>query len=252
MAPESAGITVELSISPDDLREVVEIEEKCWPLSEFDPSRPPCIWQADRLKFEVRQEIGALYIARYQGKSAAGKGTIVGHMTAYSCRWAGADAVSGILKAKDINWDGIVSEYGFPRDFCSATLNGLIKNGDESAYLPESEVMHLISMNVPPEFREGIFQKGEVIGALTNGLLQSAKNAGTKYVVGITTLPDYHRFEKMEPDEYVGKKQDGRFLDPNIRRYKRTGAEIVCAAPDYMPGDLKSRGHGAMVVYALR
>jgi hypothetical protein len=255
------SVAVELSKSCSDIPIVLEIEQECWPkseesyVSESDSWRS---WQATRERFESRQEKNALYVARcvntdhYRSRKSFGaeNGRVMGHLTAYRCGWTDADTVKRILMDDDIDWEKIVRDCRFPPNFDDATYGGWLID----AYSSESDVMHLISINVPCCFRGDVEFPGgisTVANILTAGLRDHATSIGVKYIVGITTLPGYAG-SGISLDEYVRRKrQDGALFDPNLRRYKREGAEIICPAPNYMPCDRKSAGHGALVVYTL-
>lgn len=256
-------ISVEYSKSLRDLSEVVAIERECWPLTPeaYQPDESD-VWQADEERFRNRQAIGALYLARYTGNFSSvdvnGKptpvrrGEIMAHGTAYRCGWTNAGIITNLLFCTNMlsmDWNTVQSDFGFPGNFYQATDYGWV----ETEYSPSSDVMHLISVNVPERFRGLLTYSGgksSVIDVLTHGILEDAKDRGVRYVIGITTLPNYDR--SMTPQEYVvARREDGSRLDPNLRRYERNGAEIICAAPNYMPCDRRSNGHGALVVYPV-
>lgn len=259
-------ISVEVSRSSDDLDDVLAIEKECWPLSpEFytPDSKPEHVWQAHRDKFVIRQGIGALVVARYQGtlpilgigngEVPVRNGELMATVTAYRCTWAHADRIRDIQE-RSMRWDDIVAAHGVPPDFYSATHDGwLVREG--GVYRPDADVIHLIAANVPPRFR-GVLKYADgvssVVDAVIAGLKDMARQRDVKFVIGVTTLPSYHEFrDTLSPDAYVTGRRTGRLIDHNLRRYERDGAAIICAAPNYMPCDVRSCGHGAFVVYRV-
>ncbi len=100
----------------------------------------------------------------------------------------------------------------------------------------------------PNKFQSILFELG------INHVINLGKQLQKKYIVGGSLLPGYSRYiEKNEhilANEYVSTKQNNKFVDPLIEKYRKLGFKVPDknhVIPDYFPCE-SSLNYSALVV----
>ena len=246
-------LQTEISKQEEDLKEILEIENLCW--------QGGGEMVANKEKFRIRQENDVLIATRYIGdednivingkEKPIRKSQILGHLTAYPAKWTNAGIISLLYNSEEKDWKKLPDLYLLPKNWHAATLNGWLEKNGKSIIDKDSNVVHLISTCVHPDYR-GRIGESSIIDSEMNSLMLNSKNIGARYVIGYTTLPGYKEFcGQFDPNDYTFRKVNGKFINQNINYHARNGAKIVCDIPDCMPEDVNSSGFGALVIYRL-
>lgn len=106
----------------------------------------------------------------------------------------------------------------------AGTGNNVVKDGN---------TLYGCSLGVSPRFR------GQNIGAMLvyHALKRTVELGCRQFVLGCR-IPDYSRYSAIPIDEYITlKRQDGEYLDRELRFYSRCGLRFLKPLPDYMVGD---------------
>src|SRR5208337_1366143 len=82
-----------------------------------------------------------------------------------------------------------------------------------------------------------------VLTAILDGII----GEGLKGVYLGARIPAFHKHNHMKVEDYVlGKRQNGKPLDPELYFYIKNGFEIVDIIPEYME-DQKSLNYGVLI-----
>ena len=249
-------LQAEISKQEEDLKEIEEIEKLCWSGGGE--------MVATKEKFCIRQENDVLILIRAAKdskihlerkeeiyKTNVRKNQVLGHLTAYPANWTNAGIISLLYNSEEKNWEKLSDLYLLPKDWHAATLNGWLNKNGKNIIDNTSNVVHLISTCVNPEY-QGRLRESSLIDFGMNSLMINSRNIGARYIVGYTTLPGYKEFcGQFDPNDYTFWKVNGKFVNSNINYHARNGAKIICSIPDCMPEDPDSSGFGALVIYKL-
>ena len=105
--------------------------------------------------------------------------------------------------------------------------------GSGSNVVKDGDTLYGCSLGVSPRFR------GKNIGAmLVYHALRRTVELGCKQFVLGCRIPDYHKYCDISVEEYIRlKRNDGEYLDRELRFYSRCGLRFLKPLPDYMVGD---------------
>jgi GNAT superfamily N-acetyltransferase len=234
-----------------DVPDLVRLEELAWPSGQA--------MRADGDKFACRIRMGGVLAARREGR-------LVGFLSTFRPRWAGADALAEILSScpADIlalpaaaRWEELRRRYGLPSSWHEATDEGRLEGG--RLHRPGGEVVFGIGIATDPRERGR-----SVARALLANALARAARAGARYFLAYSRLPQYAAFPMLSLDDYLAAPatRGGRVgpYDFGFRLHWSVGAKPArtnegraryVGIPTTMRDDVESRGCGALIVTPL-
>lgn len=127
---------------------------------------------------------------------------------------------------------------GFDVKNPTSTWNEITNNGYSlGAHQPDGDIIFGINMSCRPD------APPKTGATLLFRMGQLAILHGYKYCLAGGRMPEYHKYaDQYTPEEYLwAKGEDGRYLDPEIRFYRRVRlVDISRVIPNYMedPGSL--------------
>jgi len=195
---------------PSLLEEVVKVEKETWPEE----------MQAPLEKFQSRAKVfpeGFLLIA-LPNKGLVGVST--------------AEIIKYDSQNSPISWEEI-------------TDNGWIK----STHNLDGNALYLVSVGASPR------TSGMGVGTrLIKEQIELTKKLELNYMVLGARVPGYAAYHKSHPnvliDDYLKLiREDGQYLDSEIRFYTRCGLEVTKIVPNYMEDDPESENFGVVMVW---
>ena len=146
----------------------------------------------------------------------------------------------GNIETFKINYD--FSESTFPT-WAEITADGTGENHD-----PNGKILYVLSLGVDPNYR------GMRLGQkLVQVVKERCIELNLKCVALGCRVPDYYKHRDIDINEYIQlKREDGEFLDSELRFYSRCGLEFIKALPEYMSGenaDEESLNYGVLSIW---
>ncbi len=128
-----------------------------------------------------------------------------------------------------------------PPTWNDATDFGMIKK----SHKPNGETVFGIDLTAIPDAPRGTGNR-LLVEVGRQAIIKNLKRG----VLG-GRLPKYHKYaDKMTPEEYMkAKDENGRYLDPEVRFYRRAGLEIGKILPEYMHDDPDSLNFGVQLIW---
>ena len=113
-----------------------------------------------------------------------------------------------------------------PPTWNEVTDNGMIKK----SHNPKGETVFGIDLTAVPDAPRGTGNR-LLVEVGRQAIMKNLKRG----VLG-GRLPEYYKYsDKMTPEEYLNARDEtGRFLDPEVRFYRRAGLKIGKVLPEYM------------------
>lgn len=116
----------------------------------------------------------------------------------------------------------------------------------EGSHCPDGQVAYGVSMSARP----GVAGKGVAFHVI-NAYAEMYLGGGCSVMCVGSRVPGFAKTNAQAPDlsltDYVRRREDGRYHDPELRLYAANGFDVLWELPDYFP-DEKSAGHGAMMI----
>ncbi len=225
-----------------DVDEVLKVENAAWPSTDGS-------MVADRKKFEIRQSIGGLLVAKHLGdEENYYPNEVIGMISFQRASWTDHFTVQYILEHENHNWGEIVNKHKFPPTWYAATNDGYIIKDRTSTHDPTSLVGHLIGVAIHPKGRGR-----QLVDKLISAAISHMRSEGLKYAIGYGRLPAYHQYSNIPIDQYVKMKKLDTNLpyDYGLRFHVRNGANFICPIPNAMWDDEESLRWGALLIYKL-
>ena len=130
------------------------------------------------------------------------------------------------------------ASYSDQHSFRDITAGGSIKNHD-----PEGANLYGIEVMVDPEHRDKRLGR-----RLYEARMEICRRMNLESIVIAGRMPGYGKVaKKMTPREYVDAVRAGELHDPVIGFQLRNGFQVKKIIPDYLPGDVESQGHAALM-----